>query len=280
MLSPARHAFGLEVDSVGPTWRCQKESPHVGVLPRRRLEIARLGNKLLLCSALLRFSPFLTPPPAQSAGGETNPPAAADQRAPAMEFFPDGAFVRLQSRVHRTYLRADEDGVSLIMSPERASLHAAWRVHQIVRNDTPYVLLYNAAYGRYLAATNQRAPFGLSGQRAVQGFYDEQDSPVVWVPDRVVHHTAGEDRDRMVLMQLVPDNRLLRCNGKYFRRARYGVSVDSFFSRSKMMHWVVEIIPPLPAVPIFPPPKKTPASPPPVSSLSTLYDSAISGDLA
>jgi hypothetical protein len=53
MLSPARHAFGLEVDSVGPTWRCQKESPHVGVLPRRRLEIARLGNKLLLCSAPL-----------------------------------------------------------------------------------------------------------------------------------------------------------------------------------------------------------------------------------
>jgi hypothetical protein len=27
-----------------------------------------------------------------------------------MEFFPDGTFVRLQSRVRRKYLHADEDG--------------------------------------------------------------------------------------------------------------------------------------------------------------------------
>jgi hypothetical protein len=42
--------------------------------------------------------------PAQSAGRETKQPAAA------MEFFPDGTFVRLQSRVRRKYLHADEDG--------------------------------------------------------------------------------------------------------------------------------------------------------------------------
>jgi hypothetical protein len=264
MLSPARHAFGPEVDSVGSTWRCQKGSPHVGALPQRRLEIARFGNKLLPCSAFLLSCPLL---PRAQAEKPTRLPAAA------MEFFPDGAFVRLQSRVLRTYLHADEDGVSLTMSPERASLHAAWRVHQIDRNGIPYVLLYNAAYGRYLAATNRRAPFGLRGQRVVQGYYDElEDNSVVWVPNRVVNHTAGDDRDRMVFIQHVPGNRLLRCNGKYLKLARYGVSVDSFISFSEMMHWVVETIPPLPPapVPFFPPPQAAPAHPPPVSSLSPL----------
>jgi hypothetical protein len=189
------------------------------------------------------------------------PPAAAtDQRArsrDAMEFFPDGGFVRLQCREYGTYLHADEDGVSLTLRPERASLNAAWRVHQIVRNNITYVLLYGAAYGRYLKSTKKRGPLGFRGQRVVQGFYDEpDDNAVVWVAARV------EAGGNLIFLRQVSGNRVLRANGKHFQWMRTGVSVDSYFNRSTMMHWVVEVIPPLPAVPIFPPPPAVPARAP------------------
>jgi hypothetical protein len=189
------------------------------------------------------------------------PPAAAtDQRArsrDAMELFPDGGFVRLQCREYGTYLHADEDGVSLTLRPERASLNAAWRVHQIVRNNITYVLLYGAAYGRYLKSTKKRGPLGFRGQRVVQGFYDEpDDNAVVWVAARV------EAGGNLIFLRQVSGNRVLRANGKHFQWMRTGVSVDSYFNRSTMMHWVVEVIPPLPAVPIFPPPPAVPARAP------------------
>ena len=34
-----------------------------------------------------------------------------------MELFPDGIHVRLRSRVHGTYLHADEDGVGVSLRP-------------------------------------------------------------------------------------------------------------------------------------------------------------------
>ncbi|TKW20088.1 hypothetical protein SEVIR_4G062300v4 [Setaria viridis] len=68
-----------------------------------------------------------------------------------MELFPDRAHVRLLSRVHGTYLHADEDGWSVSLSPHRASLNTAWAVHRLEHVGVSYVLLHSAAYGRYLA---------------------------------------------------------------------------------------------------------------------------------
>jgi hypothetical protein len=153
-------------------------------------------------------------------------------RAASMERFPDGAHVRLRSLVRRKYLHADEDGTGVFLSPVRASQYAAWRVHRVVRNDVPFVLLHCAAFGRYLAATDEPAPPGHRGQLVVQGMYDHPDeNDVVWTVDEaeggygvLLHHVSG---------------RLLRANGRR-RTWNNGVSVDHPGNRSTMMHWVVE----------------------------------------
>jgi hypothetical protein len=198
------------------------------------------------CSALLRFSPFRSPLPAQNAGRETRPPAAADQRAAAMEFFPDGAFVRLQSRVRRRYLHADEDGRGVSLSPVRASLNSAWRVHRVVRNDVPFVLLYGAAYGRYLTASNEPAPFGHREKLVVQGVYDHPAvSAVLWTA------VEAEQGGGYVLLRHISD-RPLRANGRHLSWNN-GVTVDHPDSQSTMTHWVVEAIPLLPGAPSLQP---------------------------
>ncbi|GJN29579.1 hypothetical protein PR202_gb17815 [Eleusine coracana subsp. coracana] len=233
-----------------------------------RLEIARLGlgarktarNKHLLCSAaLLRFllsCPLL--PPSQSAEKPTRPP-------PAMELFPNGAHVRLRSRVRDgMYLHADEDGAGVSLIPVRASLNAAWRVHRIIRDGATYILLHGAAYGRYLAATNERAPFGIRGKRVVQGVYDDPNEPaVVW-------RAVGAGNGVHVLLRHINGNRLLRANGRHFTW-NTGVSVDHPNNESTMMHWVVEPIQPLPGSPNLQPPATGAFPPlPPTSPLLPL----------
>lgn len=46
-----------------------------------------------------------------------------------MEQFHDRDHVRLRSRVHGTYLHADEDGRGVSLQPTGASLTAVWTVH-------------------------------------------------------------------------------------------------------------------------------------------------------
>jgi hypothetical protein len=101
-----------------------------------------------------------------------------------MDFFPDGHQVRLQSRGRKgMYLHAGDDGVGVYLSRERASLHAAWQVHRVVRDGETYVLLHGAAYGRYLKATDDPEPSGHLGRDVVQGVYDdEDDNAVYWLP--------------------------------------------------------------------------------------------------
>ncbi|CAN6356072.1 unnamed protein product [Urochloa humidicola] len=68
-----------------------------------------------------------------------------------MQQFPEGAHVRLRSRVHGEYLHADEDGVWVSLR-RRRSVCAAWRVERVLLDGATCVLLHSAAYGRYLAA--------------------------------------------------------------------------------------------------------------------------------
>jgi hypothetical protein len=159
-----------------------------------------------------------------------------------MEFFPDGAFVRLQSRVRRRYLHADEDGRGVSLSPVRASLNSAWRVHRVVRNDVPLVLLYGAAYGRYLTASNEPGPFGHRGKLVVQGVYDHLAvSAVLWTA------VEAEQGGGYVLLRHITD-RLLRANGRHLSWNNV-VTVDQPDNQSTMTHWVVEAIPLLQMMP-------------------------------
>ncbi|KAL6642816.1 hypothetical protein ACP70R_020997 [Stipagrostis hirtigluma subsp. patula] len=173
-----------------------------------------------------------------------------------MELFPDGHHVRLRSRVHGTYLYADENAVGVSLRPRRAaraSLNAAWAVHLVVRGGDTFVLLHSAATGRYLALSANPAPSGHRGRLAFLTYYDHpgQDD-VVWMAVRA-GHGAGDDE---VLLQHVSSG-LLRANGRYlFWHTR--VTVDDYANRSTMMHWMVEAIPPRPAPPLLPHPSAGP----------------------
>ncbi|KAK3131678.1 hypothetical protein QOZ80_6AG0509870 [Eleusine coracana subsp. coracana] len=139
----------------------------------------------------------------------------------ALELFPDGEHVRLQSRDRRgMYLHADEDAVGVSLSPVRASLSAVWQVLHVQRGGVTFVLLHNAAYGRYLKATEHAAPRGHLGKRVVQGDYDlfEEDA-VAWRP------VAVDNANGEILLEHVSSNSFLRANGKYCRW-RTAVSVD------------------------------------------------------
>jgi len=187
--------------------------------------------------------------------------AAAGSAADAMQKFPDGAHVRLRSRVHGGYLHADEDGAGVSLRwLRRRSANAAWRVQRILHDGTNCVLLHSAAYGRYLAASPDPAPPGHRGHRVVQGDYGEEEGvdPVLWKP-------VGSGHAGYVLLRHV-SYRLLRANGRY-RRWHAGVSVDDFDNQSTMMHWKVEFIPPRPGPPALVPPTQ-------VSSASPLRHSS------
>ncbi|KAF8759378.1 hypothetical protein HU200_010421 [Digitaria exilis] len=165
-----------------------------------------------------------------------------------MEQFPDGGHVRLRSRVRRKYLHAATDGIGVFLSPERASFNAAWRVHRVVRNGVPLVLLHGAAYGRYLAASEDPAPPD-DRRRVVQGVYDDLEAnDVMWTAVE-----AGDGDHHVVLLRHV-SGRFLRANG----RRKTCVTIDHRDNPSTMMHWEVEtlklrlekpdILPPVPRV--------------------------------
>ncbi|XP_044957290.1 uncharacterized protein LOC123408188 [Hordeum vulgare subsp. vulgare] len=163
-----------------------------------------------------------------------------------MEHLQDGHHVRLRSRVHGTYLHANEDGHGVSLHHCRASMNAAWAVH-LYQGDADddaqaqHVLLHSAAYGRYLAATNAPAPLGHRGRRVEQRNYDDQEEEAIrW-------QAVGADSGNDVLLRNVVGRNLrdgarhhLRANGRYIRT---GVSVDVFDNFSTKMLWAVEPIP-------------------------------------
>ncbi|XP_044969332.1 uncharacterized protein LOC123429351 [Hordeum vulgare subsp. vulgare] len=164
-----------------------------------------------------------------------------------MDRFQDGHYVRLRSRVHRTYLHADADGETVTLSQPRASMNAAWRVHIYNvqggdvdgdgsgNGDGPYLLLHSAANGRYLATTDMPARPGLIGLRAELRDYDQPEVEAIrW------EAVGSGFADDVVLLRHV-DGRYLRANGRYLHWNSTGISVDD--SVSSMMHWIVETIP-------------------------------------
>ena len=175
-----------------------------------------------------------------------------------MELFPDGAHVRLRSRVHGTYLHAAGDGAGVTTSPQRASLCAAWAVHRLARDGAAYVLLRSAACGRYLALWARPAPQG-SGRRPALRAYDAPgpilrcyDAPdqddVLWVAVR-----AGGEGDDVLLRHGRDDTSFV------------GVTGDSDnHDDTRRTHWVVEAIPPRRRPPFLPAP--VPVSSPSLSS--------------
>uniref|UniRef100_M8BUL6 Uncharacterized protein n=1 Tax=Aegilops tauschii TaxID=37682 RepID=M8BUL6_AEGTA len=127
-----------------------------------------------------------------------------------MDQFQDGEHVRLRSRVHGTYLHADEDGHGVSLPRRGASMNGVWSVH-IYHRDGPQLLLYSAAYGRYLAATDARATPGHRGFRAVQCDYDRRHMEAIkW------HAVWAESENYVVLRDVA--GRCLRANKRYLSR--------------------------------------------------------------
>ncbi|CAL5046158.1 unnamed protein product [Urochloa decumbens] len=159
-----------------------------------------------------------------------------------MELFPDGAHVRLRSRVHGTYLHADADGVGVSTSPRRASLSAAWAAHRVARGGAAYVLLRSAAYGRYLALWSPPTPRGQvcgGGRPVLRAYDDPEQDDVLWV---AVRAAGDEDEgDDGVLLRHGRDD-----------TSFVGVTGDSDDNRRS--HWVVEAIPPRQRPPFLPAP--------------------------
>ncbi|KAJ1286820.1 hypothetical protein BS78_03G381500 [Paspalum vaginatum] len=151
-----------------------------------------------------------------------------------MEFFPDRAHVRLRSCVRGGgYIDAEEDGLRISMVRRRGLLTTVWKVHRIVRDGADYVLLYGAAYGRYLACSPGR-------RRVVQRNYNSEDQDnVLWVPIR-----AGDHRDDVLI-------RHGRHRTRYLDVTGYGDDVDE----STRWNWVVEPLGPRPEPPLLPPPR-------------------------
>ena len=169
-----------------------------------------------------------------------------------MELFPDGAHVRLRSRVHGTYLHAAGDGAGVTTSPQRASLCAAWAVHRLARDGAAYVLLRSAAYGRYLALWARPAPApapqGHGGHPVLRAFDDPDQDDVLWVAVRA----AGGEGDDVLLRHGRDDTSFV------------GVAGDSDNLDTRRAHWAVEVIPPRRRPPFFPAP--VPVSSPSLSS--------------
>jgi hypothetical protein len=167
----------------------------------------------------------------------------------AMELFPDGGFVRLQNRANRRYVHADEDwvGVSLRPNGPVPSLNAVWRVEHWVSPLWPndgdtFVLLQNAAYGRYLSSSMDEAPHGHLGQRATQHNRDDPQvldihPPWIWSVERL--HAPDDD---YVRLRHYAHN--LRANGRY-KIWNIGVTVDynlQYPASSTMIQWAVHAV--------------------------------------
>ncbi|OEL15718.1 hypothetical protein BAE44_0023263, partial [Dichanthelium oligosanthes] len=186
-----------------------------------------------------------------------SPPASHLHHHPrAMDLFPDGAYVRLRSGWHETYLHADEDGVgvSLRTRARGPAANGVWRVHRVQRRGIDYVLLHGAAYGRYLALS-PRGKWGPSecvSFRVVQRGLDnpEQDA-IMWSP-------KDGGRGYVLMSHLI--NGLLRANGRLWNAD--AVSVDYYFGTlTNMRQWRVEFFQRQWRVEVVQP---TPQGPPPL----------------
>jgi len=163
-----------------------------------------------------------------------------------MDLFPDGGFVRLQSRVTGKFVHADADWerVSLRRNdgPDPA-LNAVWRVEHWVSPDQgdTYVLLQNAAYGRYLSFSTRKAKAGHRGYRTTQKDRSEPNVlqnmsayPWKWTVQRL----NPPDQDYVSLRYFTC---YLRANGKYLPwNIRVTADVDADAPRvTAMMQWTV-----------------------------------------
>ncbi|WVZ67669.1 hypothetical protein U9M48_016716 [Paspalum notatum var. saurae] len=159
-----------------------------------------------------------------------------------MEFFPDRAHVRLRSCVRGGgYIDAEQDGLRVSMVRQRGLLTTVWKVHRVVRDGDDYVLLYGAAFGRYLASSPGR-------RRVVQCNYNSEDQDnVLWVPIR-----AEDGRDEVLIRHGTHRTRYLDVTGD-------GDDVDE----STRWNWEVLPVGPRPEPPLFPPPRAVSSSPPP-----------------
>ncbi|XP_037462048.1 uncharacterized protein LOC119333148 [Triticum dicoccoides] len=161
-----------------------------------------------------------------------------------MDRFHDRQHVRLRSRVHGTYLHANDDGRSVSLRSRRATLETAWTVHIYRGKDGTYLLLHSAAYGRYLAATATRAPLALGhlGFRAELRDYDQPEvGAIMW---RAVEAGSGGD-----VMLRNAGGRYLRANGRHLPW-NTRVSVDDANNTSTMMCWTLQTVPSRMDVPI------------------------------
>ncbi|KAF7106763.1 hypothetical protein CFC21_107477 [Triticum aestivum] len=170
-----------------------------------------------------------------------------------MEQFHHGQHVRLRSRVHGTYLHADEDGHGVSLHHRRASMNAAWAVHLHQFQNAQYLLLHSAAYGRYLAATDAPAPLGHRGLRVEQRNYNHPEvDALVW---QAILSESGEE----VYLRHIGGRRL-RANGRHWNTDASVDYADDLDNISRKMLWVVEDIP---AREVAPPlPRPTGVSPP------------------
>lgn len=166
-----------------------------------------------------------------------------------MEFFPDQALVRLRSRVHGTYLHAENDGVGVSMNPHRAYLHTAWWVHRVRRDGRDYILLHSAAYGRYLALSREtsRIYTGHHANLTVQSDYEatEQDD-VLWEADTVTNVIV-------VMLHASHRDRLLSVSPSNTSAFRHALVVDSAYRVccGSAAFWEVETIPVRPEPPVI-----------------------------
>ncbi|KAM3207622.1 hypothetical protein ACQJBY_062711 [Aegilops geniculata] len=165
-----------------------------------------------------------------------------------MEQFHDGHHVRLRSRQLGTYLHADDNGIGVSLHHRRASMNAAWAVH-LHHDETwedDYLLLYSAAYGRYLAAKDAPAPGG--GRRVVQRKYDHPEfEAMFW------YAALSESGEEVCLHHFHGGS--LRANTRYpYPRWNIGVSVHDTGNVTTTMHWVVEHIPSREGMPPLPVP--------------------------
>jgi hypothetical protein len=212
----------------------------------RRLAVApkrnRPANEHLLCSC--RSLPFRIPS-SQQPGGRLPSPHHHHQ---AMELFPDGGFVRLQSRGNHKYVHADGDweGVSLRPLGTVAPLEAVWRVeHLAVNQEAIFLQLQNAAYGRYLSFSPLRAQAGHRGRRVVQG---DRYEPPIDVLNNVQGYLWRWSVERVApnqdYVRLRFGNRDLRANGR-LRRWNTFVTVARNRRRrlTTMMQWTVHVVP-------------------------------------
>ncbi|KAF7106764.1 hypothetical protein CFC21_107477 [Triticum aestivum] len=168
-----------------------------------------------------------------------------------MEQFHHGQHVRLRSRVHGTYLHADEDGHGVSLHHRRASMNAAWAVHLHQFQNAQYLLLHSAAYGRYLAATDAPAPLGHRGLRVEQRNYNHPEvDALVW---QAILSESGEE----VYLRHIGGRRL-RANGRHWNTDASVDYADDLDNISRKMLWVVEDIPAREVAPPLPRPTGLP----------------------